>query len=67
MAARGYGVELAINDSIQREGLTLEYVDLPGVSQVLKEQKRGLLAGLRWRFKMYWQILSYTVQRTLER
>ena len=64
LAARGFGVELAINDSIQREGLTLEYVDLPGVSQVLKEQKRGLLAGLLWRIKMYWQIFSYTVQRS---
>lgn len=64
LAARGYGIELAINDSIQREGLTLEYVDLPGVSQVLKEQKRGLLAGLMWRLKMYWQIFSYTVQRS---
>lgn len=64
LAARGYGIELAINDSIAREGLTLEYVDLPGVSQVLKEQKRGLLAGLMWRVKMYWQIFRYTVQRS---
>jgi glycosyltransferase involved in cell wall biosynthesis len=64
LATRGYGLELAINDSIAREGLTLEYVDLPGVSQVLKEQKRGLLAGLLWRFKMYWQIFSYTLQRS---
>ncbi len=64
LAARGYGIELAINDSISREGLKLEYVDLLGVSQVLKEQKRGLLAGLKWRFKMYWQMFRYTVQRS---
>ncbi len=64
LAARGYGIELAINDSIAREGLRLEYVDLPGVSQVLKEQKRGVLAGLLWRFKMYWQIFRYTMQRS---
>ena len=64
LAARGYGIELAINDSIAREGLTLEYVDLPGVSQVLKEQKRGIVAGLMWRFKMYWQMFRYTVQRS---
>ena len=63
-ASRGYGIELAINDSIAREDLKLEYVDLPGVSQVLKEQKRGLLSGLMWRVKMYWQILRYTVQRS---
>ena len=64
LASRGYGIELAINDSIEREGLTLEYVDLAGVSQVLKEQKRGLLAGLMWRVKMYWQIFRYTLQRS---
>ena len=64
LASRGYGIELAINDSIAREDLKLEYVDLPGVSQVLKEQKRGLLSGLMWRVKMYWQILRYTVQRS---
>ena len=64
LEARGYGIELAINDSIAREGLRLEYVDLPGVSQVLKEQKRGVLAGLMWRVKMYWQIFRYSVQRS---
>ena len=64
LETRGYGIELAINDSIAREGLRLEYVDLTGVSQVLKEQKRGLVAGLLWRFKMYWQIFRYTLQRS---
>jgi glycosyltransferase involved in cell wall biosynthesis len=62
LETRGYGIELAINDQINAEGLKLEYVNLRGVSQVLKEQKRGLLAGLAWRAKMYWQILSYAVR-----
>ena len=61
LESRGYGIELAINDQIALECLKLEYVDLRGVSQVLKEQKRGLIGGLLWRAKMYWQILSYAV------
>jgi glycosyltransferase involved in cell wall biosynthesis len=64
---RGYGIEAAINDQITREGLRLEYVDLPGVSQVLKEQKIGLLAGLARRLKMYWQIFSYTTRGRRDR
>ncbi len=56
---RGYGIEVAINDQIALAGLKLEYVNLPGVSQVLKEQKIGLLGGFARRLKMYWQIFSY--------
>ncbi len=62
LASRGYGIELALNDQIQAEGLRLEYVNLRGVSQVMKEQKRGLLGGLAWRAKMYWQIFSYALR-----
>jgi glycosyltransferase involved in cell wall biosynthesis len=62
LETRGYGIELAINDQINAEKLKLEYVNLRGVSQIMKEQKRGLLAGLAWRAKMYWQILSYALR-----
>jgi glycosyltransferase involved in cell wall biosynthesis len=64
---RGYGIELAINDQIAKEGLRLEYVNLTGVSQVLKEQKVGLLAGFARRLKMYWQIFSYTTRGRSEK
>jgi glycosyltransferase involved in cell wall biosynthesis len=56
----GYGIEIAINDQITQEQLKLEYIDLQGVSQVLKEQKLGILAGFARRIKMYWQILKYS-------
>jgi glycosyltransferase involved in cell wall biosynthesis len=64
---RGYGIEVAINDQIAKDRLRLEYVDLPGVSQVLKEQKIGPLAGFARRLKMYWQILSYTTRGRSQR
>jgi glycosyltransferase involved in cell wall biosynthesis len=59
----GYGVEMAINHQIALEQLRLEYVNLHGVSQVMKEQKVGVLAGLLRRLKMYWQILLYTTTK----
>jgi glycosyltransferase involved in cell wall biosynthesis len=62
LETRGYGIELAINDQIAAQGLKLEYVNLRGLSQVLKEQKRGLLNGIAWRAKMYWQIMSYVLR-----
>jgi glycosyltransferase involved in cell wall biosynthesis len=59
LASAGYGVEMAINQQIALEKLRLEYVNLHGVSQVMKEQKVGLIVGLLRRLKMYWQILVY--------
>ncbi len=56
----GYGIEIAINDQITLEQLRLEYIDLQGVSQVLKEQKLGIVSGFARRIKMYWQILKYS-------
>jgi polyisoprenyl-phosphate glycosyltransferase len=63
LATAGYGVEVAINQQIALEKLRLEYVNLHGVSQVMKEQKVGLLSGLLRRIKMYWQILIYSTTR----
>ncbi len=59
----GYGIEIAINDQIAAENLRLEYIDLVGVSQVIKEQKLGLVAGVARRIKMYWQILRYSTSK----
>ncbi len=59
----GYGVEVAINDQIAVEQLRLEYVNLTGASQVIKEQKLGLVAGFARRLKMYWQILRYSTSK----
>jgi CTP:molybdopterin cytidylyltransferase MocA len=58
---RKYAIELAITDQIEREGLRLQYVRLEGVSQVMKEEKRGFLGGLSRRVKMYWQIAHYAI------
>lgn len=57
-----YAIELAITRQIEAEGLRLARVQLPGVSQVMKEEKRGILAGLGHRLRMYWQILAFAAR-----
>lgn len=63
LEGRQYAIELAITDQINAEKLRLRYVNLEGVSQVMKEEKIGFLAGFARRVRMYWQILSYAVRR----
>lgn len=53
----GYGVEMALTQFAERNGIDVVRVPLPTVSQVMKEEKRGLVKGLCARMKMYWDIV----------
>lgn len=53
-----YGVEIAITEHAKRCAWRVRDVPLTGVSQVMKEEKRGLWRGLLVRFKMYAEIFS---------
>jgi len=53
-----YGVEVAITRHAIRCGWRFVDVPLPGVSQVMKEEKRGLLKGLGSRARMYGDIVA---------
>ena len=53
-----YGVEVAMNRYIRKNGVTMKLVKLPGLTHVMKEEKMGLMKGLRHRVKMYWEILK---------
>lgn len=61
-----YGVEIAITKHAKRANWRIMDVPLAGVSQVIKEEKHGLLRGLLIRFKMYGEILV-TWLRSLRR
>lgn len=52
-----YGLEVAITEAARRQGWRCLDVPLTGVSQVMKEEKRGLAAGLFTRLRMYLDIL----------
>lgn len=53
----GYGVEVAINRFIKKHG-RIKFVDLPELTHLMKEEKRGLARGVMDRVKMYWDILK---------
>lgn len=55
-----YGVEVAITGHAARQGWRTVDVPLDGVSQVMKEEKRGWWRGMLTRARMYAEILRQT-------
>lgn len=53
----GFGVEVAITRHVARRRLRTRLVYLPEMTHVIKEEKRGVLRGLRDRMVMYAQML----------
>ncbi len=52
-----FGVEVALTNYAERHDVEVVRVPLPYVSQVTKEQKRGLFLGLQARMEMYKDIV----------
>lgn len=63
LASSRYGVEIAITHHARKQGWRCRDVALAGVSQVMKEEKRGWLQGVRQRLGMYRDIVHHAVQR----
>lgn len=57
LAESRYGVEIAITEHAKSEGWVTRDVPLSGVSQVVKEEKRGFVRGVLIRLRMYAEIL----------
>lgn len=57
LAEAGYGVEVALSTYARDALLRVEKVALPGVSQVMKEEKEGFRRGFAARLRMYWEIV----------
>lgn len=56
LAESRYGIEIAITEYAKRAGWRVLDVALDGVSQVMKEEKRGFWVGSGVRLKMYAEI-----------
>jgi glycosyltransferase involved in cell wall biosynthesis len=59
----GYGIELAINDYVRRQGLIRRDITLRGVTHPMKEEKLGWARGAASRSRMYWQMLQFQLGR----
>lgn len=53
-----YGVDITISCYAKQKGHRVQKVTLSGITQVMKEEKRGFLKGFVARLKMYWEILA---------
>ncbi len=62
LAGARYDLELLLTRHARARGWRVRYLPLPGVSQVMKEEKRGLLKGFLHRLRMYWEILRYRLK-----
>lgn len=58
-----YGLEVALTDRARRLGWRCRDVALDGVSQIMKEEKRGWLRGFSVRLRMYADIVRTMMQR----
>ena len=61
-AGAGWGIEAALTQEAKQSGATVRWVSLPGVSQVMKEEKIGLVAGQWQRAVMYGQVARALVK-----
>ena len=67
LAESRYGVEVAITDQARRHRWRTRDVSLRGVSQVMKEEKRGWWRGLRVRWTMYREIVRQALRQAGQR
>ncbi|HEY8346312.1 MAG TPA: glycosyltransferase family 2 protein [Symbiobacteriaceae bacterium] len=55
----GYGIEVALTRHVRDRGYRVVEVPLEEMSHRMKEEKLGLVKGVRARLKMYYEILKY--------
>jgi glycosyltransferase involved in cell wall biosynthesis len=67
LAESRYGVEVAITDHARRHRWRTRDVSLRGVSQVMKEEKRGWWRGQRIRWTMYLEIVRQALRQAVQR
>ncbi len=62
-----YDVELLLTRTAKERGWRVVYLPLFGLSQVMKEEKRGLWSGFWHRLRMYLEVLRYAASAKISR
>ncbi len=63
----GFGIETAFTKLVNRNMISLKTVRLEGVSQVMKEEKHGFIAGAKLRARMFYEIVRTRFSRPYKR
>ena len=53
-----YGVEVAINRHLEEMNIRVTEVELFNISQVMKEEKYGVIEGMKKRANMYYEVFK---------
>ncbi len=67
LAKSRYGIEVLITEHAKRAGWAVQDVPLGGVSQVMKEEKRGFWVGALVRLQMYGEIFRQLLRNVTRR
>ena len=59
METTRYGIEVALNRYLKKNGISVQLVAMESLTHRTKEEKLGLLRGFVARMKMYWEIVRY--------
>jgi len=58
-----FGIEMTLSKLSSKAGWRKEYVELEGVTHVLKEEKRGFTKGVLDRLKMYGDMIKWLLKK----
>lgn len=67
LAKSRYGIEVLVTEHAKRAGWAVQDVPLAGVSQVMKEEKRGFWVGAGVRLRMYGDIFRQLLRNVTRR
>jgi glycosyltransferase involved in cell wall biosynthesis len=59
----GYEADVGMLRWFKKRGARVEFIPLPGITHVVKEEKRGFVGGLRWRLRMYWDVIRGALRK----
>lgn len=63
LADSGFGVEIIITQHAKQNKFKVEEIPMPEVSQVMKEEKFGVIKGFKTRMKMYGDLAKQVVKK----
>lgn len=61
-AASNFGIETVMNAYCRKHRISVRYIPMRGVTQVIKERKYGFWKGFKARIKMFWQVLRAEIE-----
>lgn len=59
----GFEVDVGMLKWLKKQGARVGFIPLHGITHIVKEEKRGFVAGVSWRLKMYWDVVRGALRK----